>query len=322
MRIIVEGPDNAGKSTLVRHLASALTIPVVPGEGPGKSYEEINDRVRRYASLDNVIFDRHPCVSQLLYNQFRAGYGIEPELVGEFYLLPNFFIFCRGTGTLEGTKWRDVDQILDQSGARHEDTVKDHHLAISYAYENWALGHAHAIYRMGESYNQLTSIVQMIMQREPFDPVADIAEFHMKFGLEYDGPPRVLPADLSNFRRKFMQEELNEYGEHEGQAAAEWSDKRSPDLANYTHHLEHMLDALVDEVYVVLGTSYLHGFKFREAWRRVHAANMLKVRATHAEQSARGSLFDVVKPAGWEPPSHKDLVEGHDLALAQALAGV
>jgi predicted HAD superfamily Cof-like phosphohydrolase len=79
------------------------------------------------------------------------------------------------------------------------------------------------------------------------------------------------------------------------------SEDGSPELVD-------QLDALVDLAYVVLGTAYLHGFRFNEAWRRVHAANMAKVRAERAEQSARGSTFDVVKPPGWKPADLSDLV--------------
>ena len=59
---------------------------------------------------------------------------------------------------------------------------------------------------------------------------------------------------------------------------------------------------------VALGTAYMQGFNFKEAWRRVHEANMRKVRATSEEQSKRNSSSDVVKPAGWVAPDLKDLV--------------
>ena len=143
-----------------------------------------------------------------------------------------------------------------------------------------------------------------------FNPVADIEEFHEKFDLIYDGRPRALPRDLQKFRQKFLSEELGEYFSHVDLAyrALEVS---FLDEAEITHHLEEMLDGLVDLVYVAVGTAYLHGFDFAEAWRRVHAANMTKVRAQSAAHSKRGSTHDVVKPPGWEAPSHTDLVEDH-----------
>ena len=125
----------------------------------------------------------------------------------------------------------------------------------------------------------------------------DIKAFHEKYGLAYDGPPRQLVGDYHDFRQGFMQEELDEY-----QAAHE-----AGDLAG-------QLDALVDLVYVALGTAYLQGFPFGEAWKRVQAANMAKIRVERASDSKRGSTYDVVKPPGWEAPDHSDLVrsEGYD----------
>lgn len=128
------------------------------------------------------------------------------------------------------------------------------------------------------------------------DLCKDIRDFHEKFGLEYNGPPQELNLDLFSFRVGFLNEELNEY------VAAENGMCYAADLAK-------QLDALVDLVYVALGTAYLQGFDFNEAWRRVHAANLQKVRATSTEQSKRGSDHDVVKPEGWQAPDLLDLVK-------------
>lgn len=122
--------------------------------------------------------------------------------------------------------------------------------------------------------------------------LGDIREFHERFELTYDGPPRDLPSDLSSFRQTFLAEEVEEYA-----------------IAEEVHDREMMLDALVDLVYVALGTAYLHGFDFAEAWRRVHEANMQKIRAERPSDSKRGSVYDVVKPEGWQAPNLKDLIE-------------
>lgn len=126
--------------------------------------------------------------------------------------------------------------------------------------------------------------------------ISDIADFHEKFGLDYEEGPRHLPLDLQRFRSEFMLEELEEY--------ADAVRKRDLPMA---------LDALVDLVYVALGTAYYHGFNFDEAWRRVHKANMQKVRVARPEDSKRGSGYDVVKPPGWEAPNLADLCKdpGH-----------
>ena len=140
-----------------------------------------------------------------------------------------------------------------------------------------------------------------------FDPVRDIEEFHYKFDLLYEGAPRSLPADLQRFRSKFLREELEEYTSAVVGLEFELGLKKI-DQATVRESLEDALDALVDLVYVALGTAHLHGFNFREAWRRVHEANMKKVRADSPEASKRGSAFDVVKPVGWLKPTHEDLV--------------
>lgn len=120
------------------------------------------------------------------------------------------------------------------------------------------------------------------------DMFGDIKAFHKKFDLCQPSMPQELSSHLSEFRTKFMQEELDEYTK--------------------AKNLEDRLDALVDLVYVVLGTAYLHGFDFNEAWRRVHHANMQKVRVKTACRSKRGSAYDVVKPDGWKAPDLSDLV--------------
>lgn len=146
----------------------------------------------------------------------------------------------------------------------------------------------------------------------PSNMCSDIAAFHEKFGLGYSGPPRVLPEELAQFRVGFIGEELGEYAFGPGSRGEELTQLMVSYLQRNTTPqnvpLEKQLDALVDMVYVILGNAYLQGFDFGEAWRRVHNANMQKVRAERAIDSARGSTYDVVKPAGWQAPDLSDLV--------------
>lgn len=158
--------------------------------------------------------------------------------------------------------------------------------------------------------------VTMAVEGEIFDPVRDIEEFHKKFGLEYVEGPRLLPRELAKFRADFMYEELDEYYDvmptHDEVTAM--SEKA------HTFKKEKSFDALIDLVYVALGTAYLHGFDFREGWRRVHEANMAKVRVDSEtlEGSVRKSKFDVIKPPGWKPPVLTDLVEHRKLTSDNA----
>lgn len=118
-----------------------------------------------------------------------------------------------------------------------------------------------------------------------------IKDFHKKFELEYTGGPRQLPDDLQGFRSKFMQEELDEYEEAVGE-----------------EDLEKQFDALIDLVYVAIGTAYLQGFPFNKGFELVQIANMAKVRALRESESKRGSTYDVVKPEGWTAPDLKPLL--------------
>jgi predicted HAD superfamily Cof-like phosphohydrolase len=120
-----------------------------------------------------------------------------------------------------------------------------------------------------------------------------VKEFHDKYEIPYSQAPGPLDKKTLAYRIAFMDEELGEYSE--------------ASLNCEEMDVEGQLDALVDLVYVAIGTAILHGFDFNEAFLRVHAANMTKVRASKAEDSARGSSLDVIKPDGWTPPYLKDL---------------
>ena len=146
------------------------------------------------------------------------------------------------------------------------------------------------------------------------DLMGDVNAFHAKYGQEYTGKPRCLPADLFDFRVKFHDEETSEYRDEQLKLldAVERKDRR--DIVN---SLELQLDALCDSVWVLLGTADLQYGRqaFIAAWRRVVAANMAKVRVEVAEDGTRNSAetgraakYDIGKPPGWTAPDHRDLV--------------
>lgn len=145
-----------------------------------------------------------------------------------------------------------------------------------------------------------------------FDPVADVIEFHKKFGLHYSGKPRALVGELRKFRIAFIDEERNEYVDS-GDTLEAYLKTNADNEGAVAETLEFQLDALIDLIYVTIGAAVLQFPEqvVKEAWRRVQEKNMQKVRAERAEDSKRGSTFDVVKPRGWTPPSHIDLVKDH-----------
>jgi predicted HAD superfamily Cof-like phosphohydrolase len=129
----------------------------------------------------------------------------------------------------------------------------------------------------------------------------DVGRFHHKFGLhhvEQDGTgagPREITeeerAALILFRIDFMQEEFDEFCQ-----AVDNADEAG------------MFDALIDLVYVAMGTAHLLGYPWKAGWDRVQEANMAKERATSEDMSKRRSTLDVVKPEGWTPPNIEGLL--------------
>lgn len=109
-----------------------------------------------------------------------------------------------------------------------------------------------------------------------------VKEFHDKFELKQD------PSNLEYQKARIahMTEELTEY------IKAVNSEDR-----------EAQLDALVDLVYVALGTAHIDAFEFDKAFECVHTANMQKIR-----QASDRSKWDVVKPEGWQAPNLKEFI--------------
>lgn len=131
----------------------------------------------------------------------------------------------------------------------------------------------------------------------------DVGRFHRKFGLdnaETNGSgPREWDQHMIDFRTEFLKEELIEF-----MVAEEQRDHAR------------MFDALLDLVYVALGTAHLLGYPWQEGWNEVQAANMSKLRAAaDGSDSKRGSSLDVVKPEGWTDPDIANVLRLHGFEI-------
>lgn len=136
----------------------------------------------------------------------------------------------------------------------------------------------------------------------------DVGDFHEKFGLPVvrhpgDGMgPQGWSDELMEFRLRFLAEELKEFEEGVQQQ----------------DHAK-MADALIDLVYVAMGTAHHLGYPWQELWSEVQRANMTKQRAqADGSDSARGSSLDVVKPPGWEPPDVESILRRYGFFTACA----
>lgn len=125
------------------------------------------------------------------------------------------------------------------------------------------------------------------------DAIGRVRDFHVKFKQPDLSCPGEMPASVAALRKKLVGEEAQELVD-----------------ALDRGELHEQLDALVDLLYVTLGTAIAAGMGdvLGEAFFRVHMANMAKELAPSRQDSKRDNKWDVVKPQGWTAPDLRDLV--------------
>lgn len=117
--------------------------------------------------------------------------------------------------------------------------------------------------------------------------VNDIEDMHQKYGVnekvrEFDAEKL---KKFLDFRVKFLEEELNE-------------------LKDNLENPEEIVDALIDLCVVAIGTLDAFDVNAELAWNEVHNANMKKEVGIKATRPNPLGLPDLIKPEGWEAPSH------------------
>lgn len=100
-------------------------------------------------------------------------------------------------------------------------------------------------------------------------------------------PPALLEDKDLDYRMSFLFEEIKEFLIAQGRG----------DLAGVS-------DALVDIIYIVLGTAHYMGIPFNAIWEEVHRANMTKRPWKEGDpiKPRNTTGLEVVKPEGWRPP--------------------
>lgn len=138
--IVIEGADAAGKSTLANKLLQHLPLTLQKSEGPPKYPGEMVERIRRYLKMDRTLFDRHPCISQPIYDLFREQKTEIPvELIDTFYQQQNLIIYLYGTC--------GPHEVKDHETEDHVKMVEKYEDNIRNAYEAWAPGNSNIMYR-------------------------------------------------------------------------------------------------------------------------------------------------------------------------------
>jgi len=120
---------------------------------------------------------------------------------------------------------------------------------------------------------------------------ADIEDMHAKFGVNpvVDRLTDSQLRDYLKFRLDMVREEVDE-------AHAAFSNKDA----------DGVVDALIDGIVFAIGTLDAFGVDAYTAWNRVHAANMSKNPGVKPGRPNPYGFPDLIKPEGWEPPSHLD----------------
>lgn len=142
--------------------------------------------------------------------------------------------------------------------------------------------------------------------------VADIATMHQKFGVNQvvRNLDRAKLLKFLEFRLNFLQEELDEAKTAFGRLQA-LQTTELPAEAAQIHAVEaadDVVDAMIDLCVVAIGTLNAYDVNPYTAWNRVHEANMVKEPGIKPERPNPLGLPDLIKPAGWTAPTHKDNV--------------
>ncbi len=118
--------------------------------------------------------------------------------------------------------------------------------------------------------------------------VADMADFHnitgdqLKMVRDLSAEKR---AEFFRFRKSFLMEEM-----------VELESAKTPEDA---------VDAIIDMLYVGVGTLHLFGVDVEKAWAAVHAANMTKHPGVNPTRPNPFGFPDYIKPPGWKAPTHE-----------------
>lgn len=121
----------------------------------------------------------------------------------------------------------------------------------------------------------------------------DMSNMHFKYGvhkwLRDNGDDKELMKKFLEFRVNFLEEELNET-----KAAVADGDP------------EEIVDGLIDLCVIAIGTLDAYGVDSHKAWNEVLRANMAKEVGIKESRPNPLGMPDLIKPEGWEAPSHAD----------------
>lgn len=129
--IIIEGPDNAGKTTLANKLSKRLGLPVVHSVRPkrGDSEGVVLSHSNSQLQPQNAILDRVYAISEWVYGRVIRGKTalghFHSQALLDLYHRPYLIIYCRP----------EMETILNNKGRKQMAGVLEHHQKIVEEYD-------------------------------------------------------------------------------------------------------------------------------------------------------------------------------------------
>lgn len=176
--IVLEGPDNCGKTTLANALSSALDLPVVHSEKP--DFDNNGQlRLEWMARNPYTIYDRASCISEAVYGPIcRNGsvYGREHwQILSRFLSHNPFIIFCECSKSraLQFNGREDMEGVHENAEALYDryrevmvkvEKISSHTQAVVYKY-NYEVDSPNNIVQLCKMYiNSRLEIANIINQ--------------------------------------------------------------------------------------------------------------------------------------------------------------
>lgn len=132
MIVVVEGPDNAGKTTLAQYLAKEMRAVFIKVERPKravdlKAYQHVLNIARSYSGV--VVTDRHVAISEPIYGPIcRGGHDLQQGDIEICCSQLDAMIYCRPP---DAVIMKTISERAQMEG------VVENTSAIIEAYDQW-----------------------------------------------------------------------------------------------------------------------------------------------------------------------------------------
>jgi hypothetical protein len=135
MRLILEGPDNAGKTTLARRIAAGAPSDMIyfhPGGKPTDFDHEtrcITEQLKQLTQYPNIVIDRITPISQMVYNPDELLDPVRLRTIQQYLDAGAIFIYCRPSIDrllrTQDLTWRE-----DETDEHKEKIIRNQHTFV------------------------------------------------------------------------------------------------------------------------------------------------------------------------------------------------